>query len=129
MNMEQRHGVSNEIDQFLEDVVEQIQYKPVRDEIKEEIAAHIEDRKEEYVLQGMDESKAWNTAIENMGDTLEIGVQFNKVRRVQNNPLTVILILTLIVIGIFGNVRAALITHSGIWFSDLFYFLYGVIIF
>lgn len=127
--MEQRHGSSNEIDKYLDDVVEQIQYKPVRDEIKDEIAAHIEDRKEEYVRQGMDESKAWNKAIENMGDAVEIGTQINNVRKVQHNPLTVILIITLIMIGILGNVRADLIISNNMSLSNFFYCLYGVIIF
>ncbi len=74
--MEQQHGASNKIDVFLEDVAEQIQYKPIRDEIKEELAAHIEDKKEEYIWQGLDDTNAQDKAIDDMGDAVEIGVRF-----------------------------------------------------
>lgn len=127
--MEQQHGPSKKLDLFLDDVIEQIQYKPIRDEIKEELAAHIEDKKAEYVLGGMEESNAWNKAIENMGDAVEIGAHLNSVRKVQSNHLTVILIIALIVIGILGNIRVGIASNSEISFSDFFYYLYGIIIF
>ncbi len=127
--MEHQHGPSKKLDLFLDDVIEQIQYKPIRDEIKEELAAHIEDKKAEYVLGGMEESNAWNKAIENMGDAVEIGAHLNSVRKVQSNHLTVILIIALIVIGILGNIRVGIASNSEISFSDFFYYLYGIIIF
>lgn len=127
--MGQQPGATKEVNRFLEDVAEQIQYKPIRKEIKEELEAHIEDRKEEYTLQGMDEADAWNKAIDHMGDAVEIGVHLNEVRKVQKNPLTVILVIALMVIGLLGNIRAGMVEKSGIFFLDSSYFLYGFTIF
>ncbi len=127
--MEQQHGASNKAELFLEDVAEQIQYKPVRDEIKEELAAHMEDRKAEYVSQGMDDLKAWDKAAEEMGDAVEIGVRLNEARKLQKNQPAVHLVMALLAIGLLGNLRLMMVTDSGFWFSGIFYFLFGFIVF
>ena len=66
-DMEQQPGAVEGINSFLEDVAEQIQYKPVREEIKAELAAHIDDRKAEYMELGMDASKAEMKAVTRYG--------------------------------------------------------------
>lgn len=124
-----QYGATKEIDQFLDDVVEQIQYKPIRNEIKEELAAHIEDRKAEYILQGMETSAALKKAIENMGNAVEIGVHLNKVRKVQKNPFIVILIILLMCIGIAGSVRVRMFPNNRSSLTDISYFFYGLTIF
>jgi len=127
--MEQQPGAFEGMDPFLEDVAEQIQYKPVRDEIKSELAAHIEDRKAEYAGQGLEYDKAWEKALEDMGDAVEIGVRLNEAHRLQRNQTVVALVMALASIGIIGNIRLMLVENLGIWFSGLFYFLCGITIF
>lgn len=129
MDMEQQPGTIKEIEKFLDDVVEQIQYKPVRIEIKEELAAHIEDRKAEYINKGMDNYSAQHKAIVNMGNAVELGVHLNKIRKVQKNPLLVILITILMCVGIFGSVQVRMFPNHNSSVADISYFFYGLGIF
>ncbi|MFT4146026.1 MAG: permease prefix domain 1-containing protein [Mobilitalea sp.] len=127
--MEQQHGPSKNLNLFLEDVVEQIQYIPAREEVKAELTAHIEDRKEEYREQGMEELTAYNKAIEDMGDAIEIGIRMNEVRKLQSNKPALLLIMSLFALGVMGNIRLIITTNSGDWFRHLFYFLFGFMVF
>lgn len=127
--MEQQHGPSNNLNVFLEDVVEQIQYKPVRNDVKAELAAHIEDRKEEYKVQGMEELTAYNKAIEDMGDAVEIGIRMNEIRKLQSNQPALLMVMSLFAFGVMGNIRLMITTNSENWFTHLFYFLFGFVVF
>jgi hypothetical protein len=127
--MEQQHGPSNNLNLFLEDVAEQIQYKPVRADVKAELTAHIEDRKEEYREQGMEELTAYNKAIEDMGDAVDIGIRMNEVRKLQSDQPALLMIISLFSLGVMGNIRLLITTNSGDWFTQLFYFLFGFVVF
>lgn len=127
--MEQQHGPSKNLNLFLEDVVEQIQYKPVRNEVKAELTAHIEDRKEDYREQGLEELTAYNKAIEDMGDAVEIGIRINEVRKLQSNQPALLMIISLFALGVLGNIRLMITTNSVDWFTHLFYFLFGFVVF
>lgn len=124
--MEQQPGAFEGIHAFLEDVAEQIQYKPIREEIKVELAAHIEDRKAEYMEQGMEASKAERNAVEDMGNAVEVGAQLNEVRSLQKNQPAVLLVMALVAIGILGNVRLMLAEQSGLRLFSFFYFVFGI---
>ncbi len=128
-DMEQQHGAFEGMEPFLEDVAEQIQYEPVRAEIKAELAAHIEDRKAEYIDQGLEADKAQEKALEDMGDPVEVGIRLNETRGLQKNHFAVILVMALAAIGIIGNIRLAMVENLGIWLSGFFYFLCGITIF
>ncbi len=127
--MEQQHGPSKNLNLFLEDVVEQIQYKPVRNEVKAELTAHIEDRKEDYREQGLEELTAYNKAIEDMGDAVEIGIRMNEVRKLQRNQPALFIIISLFALGVIGNIRLMITTNSENWFTHIFYFLFGFVVF
>ncbi len=66
---------------FLNKVSEQIKYKPIRKDICEEMKSHINDIKEEYIKNGLNEKEAEVKAILQMGDAEEIGKKLNKIHK------------------------------------------------
>ena len=54
--------------EFLNNVCEQIKYKPIRNEIAEELQGHIKDIKESYIEEGVNEEEAEKKAIKQMGE-------------------------------------------------------------
>lgn len=70
-----------QIKEFLNSVCEQIKYKPIRQEISEEIENHIEELKENYISDGLDEKIAEEQAIKQMGNAEEIGKKLNKIHK------------------------------------------------
>ena len=58
---------------FLNTVCLEIKYKPVRDGIAEELKTHIQDIKEDYINKGIEEQKAEEKAVIQMGNAEEIG--------------------------------------------------------
>ena len=47
-----------QIKEFLNNVCEQIKYKPIRNEIAEELENHIKEAKENYIQEGIEEIEA-----------------------------------------------------------------------
>ena len=88
-----------QIKEFLDSVCEQIKYKPIREDIAEELKNHIEELKENYIQEGMKEEIAEQKAIEQMGDSKEIGKKLNKIHRPK---LDWKLLLILIILLCFG---------------------------
>ena len=70
-----------QIKEFLNNVCEQIKYKPIREEIAKELENHIEESKENYIQGGMEEKLAEEKAIKQMGEAEEIGKGLNKIHR------------------------------------------------
>jgi len=58
------------ISHFLEEVTEQISYKPLRPSIYQELESHINDRIEEYESQGLSHDDAEHKALRGMGDAI-----------------------------------------------------------
>ena len=84
------------LNHFLEDVDEQIAYKPIHAAVNEELRAHVEDKAEIYMEYGIEEDEAYEKAIRDMGDASVIGIQMNETHhlRIAKPLLTAILILT-----------------------------------
>ncbi len=89
------------IKEFLDSVCKQIKYKPIRENIAEELKNHIEESKENYIQEGLEEQIAEEKAIEQMGDSEEIGKKLNKIHRPKLDWKLLILILILVAYGIF----------------------------
>ncbi len=70
-----------QIKEFLNQVCEQIKYKPIRKEIAEELENHIKEAKENYILEGMNEMDAQCRAISQMGEAEAIGKKLNKIHK------------------------------------------------
>lgn len=85
--------------EFLNKVCEQIKYKPIRNEISQELENHIEELKESYIQEGIKEDEAEQKAIIQMGEAEEIGKKLNKIHKPKMNLLLLILVLILIAFG------------------------------
>ena len=70
-----------QIKEYLKSICEQIKYKPIREEISNEIEAHIIDLKQEYINDGIKEEDAEQKAINQMGNAEEIGKKLNQIHR------------------------------------------------
>lgn len=92
---------------FLNTVCEQIKYKPVRPGIAEELEQHINDVKEEYISKGMEENKAEEQAVLQMGNAEEIGRRLNKIHKPRLDWKLIILIAILIGFGILATIIKA----------------------
>lgn len=88
------------INEFLNNVCDKIKYKPIRNEISEELKNHIEEQKEDFIQNGIEEKLAEEKAIENMGNAEELGKKLNKIHRPKLDWKLVVLILILITFGI-----------------------------
>lgn len=70
--------------QFLNTVLQQIKYRKIHPEISAELNSHIDELIEQYVSSGMDQDKAEEKAIRQMGDPVIIGAKLHK----QHKPKT-----------------------------------------
>lgn len=83
------------VKEFLNNVCKEIKYKPARKPIFEELGSHIDEIKYENICQGLSENQAEEIAVEQMGDSKQIGKRLNKIHRPKLDwkLLTLILIL------------------------------------
>lgn len=88
-----------QIKEFLENVVNQIKYKPIRAEISKEMENHLIEAKENYISEGMTENRAEEEAIRQMGNAEEIGRKLNKIHRPQLDWKLLLLTIILIIFG------------------------------
>jgi len=88
--------------EFLENICMQIQYKPVRKSIAEELEMHIQEKKDAYMESGMQEVEAEETAVLEMGLAKEIGKQLNKIHKPKMNWKLFGLIFILMAFGMLA---------------------------
>ena len=88
-----------QIKEFLDNVCEQIKYKPIREDIAEELKNHIEELKENYIQEGMKEEIAEKKAIEQMGDSKEIGKRLNKIHKTKLDWKLLVILTILLCLG------------------------------
>lgn len=93
-----------DIKSFLNTVCEQIKYKPIRPGISEELEQHINDVKEEYIAKGMEDNEAEEKAVLQMGDAEDIGKKLNKIHKPRLDWKLIILICILIGFGVFATI-------------------------
>ena len=98
-----------QIKEFLDNVCNQIKYKPIRENIAEELKNHIEETKENYIQEGLQEKKAEEKAINEMGDAEEIGKSLNKIHRPKFDWKLVLIIIVLLC---FGGLVSFIRTYS-----------------
>ena len=87
------------VSRFLDEVTDQISYKPLRPSIRQELEAHIRDRIEEYESQGLSPADAEDRAIRGMGDAIAIGTELNEAHRLQKSPWLAFITSLLLVTG------------------------------
>lgn len=88
-----------QIKEFLNTVCEQIKYKPIRNNISEELENHIEESKENYIKDGLKEQEAEEKAITQMGDAKEIGKRLNKIHKPKLDWKLLIILIVLLGFG------------------------------
>ncbi len=67
--------------EYLNSLTEQIRNKHAKELVLAEITAHIEDQREAYLLEGMDEEKAEEMAVKEMGNPVDTGIQLDRIHR------------------------------------------------
>lgn len=67
--------------EYIEKVLEQIRCRQVREPLKRELEAHIDDQTEAFISVGLPESEAEEEAVKTMGDPAETGVGLDAVHR------------------------------------------------
>lgn len=114
------------IKEFLNQVCQQIQYQPIRQQISEEIENHLRERKEMYLTEGMSENEAEREAVRQMGEAEEIGQKLNRIHRPQLDwKLLLITIILLIFGGLVGFTRKQ---NFGQGANSLYQYGFGIVI-
>lgn len=75
----------HEMEEYLEKLKEQIRNPKAREMVAAEIKNHIMDQAEEYERQGMEREAAVFTAVRQMGDPVEAGVELDHIHRPRMN--------------------------------------------
>lgn len=83
-------------EEYLQILTEQIRCKKARKPVETEIRNHIDDQMESNMMNGMEQAKALEAAIMEMGDPVEVGVSLDRIHR-KKMPWKEI-----IIIGILG---------------------------
>lgn len=86
--------------EFINKVTEQVRYQKARQGIEQELLSHIEDQKEAFMLNGMDEAEASQRAVQEMGDPVEIGVSLDGVHRPKMEWKMILFVFALSITGI-----------------------------
>ena len=87
------------VKEFLNNVSNQIKYRPIRGIIIEELEEHIDEIINENMTNGLSEELAEETAIKQMGNPVQIGKNLNKIHKPKMDWITLILTLILILVG------------------------------
>lgn len=115
--------------EFLENVCNQIKYKPIREDISEELSLHIQEQKEEYIKEGFGEKIAEEKAVSNMGEADEIGKKLNKIHKPKFDWMLFLLVAILIGFG-FLITSIKVQRDDGIYYlkRHIVYFVLGLIV-
>lgn len=87
---------------FLEDVSEQISYKPLRPSIARELEDHIRDRADQYRSQGLSQEEAEKKAVAAMGNPVSIGTELNAIHHTRVCVPLIALTAVLLLSGFFA---------------------------
>lgn len=113
------------IKEFLENVCNEIKYKPIREDISEELSLHVQEQKEEYIKYGLEENIAEERAVSNMGEATEIGKKLNKIHRPKFDWILTLLVA--ILIG-FGFLITIIKTQTDVNSGNFYFIRYSIIL-
>lgn len=85
--------------EFLDNVCNEVKYKPANKMISDELEGHIEDLKNDNLCKGYTDKQAEEKAVEQMGDAKKIGKRLNKIHRPKLDWITLIFSLAFIYLG------------------------------
>ncbi len=108
------------MEKYLQAVLEQIRCEKVHPYIREELMGHIQDQIEDNRKSGMSEKEAEEAAVRDMGDPVEIGVEFDRIHRPQIAWKMLIVIGVISVLGILVHFFITRqIADSNLWDSSV----------
>lgn len=108
------------MEKYLQAVLEQIRCKKVHPYIREELMGHIQDQMEDNRKSGMSEKEAEEAAVRDMGDPVEIGVEFDRIHRPQIAWKMLIVIGVISLLGILVHFFITRqIADSNLWDSSV----------
>jgi len=116
------------IKEFLENVCNEIKYKPIREDISEELSLHIEEQKDEYIKKGFEERIAEEKAVSNMGEAQEIGKKLNKIHKPKFDWILTLLVAILIGFGFLITIIKEQKTQNYCLEQHIIYFILGIIL-
>lgn len=90
--------------EYLTAVTEQMRCKRARDMVAAELCSHIEDQRDAYMAEGMDQSLAESEAVRQMGDAVSVGMELDRIHRPRLDKKTLILMAA---ISLFGMLMQA----------------------
>lgn len=88
------------MEEYLEKLTDQIRCKLARDPIYEELRCHMEDQKDAYMEEGMDEEEAEAAAVLDMGDPVLTGAEFDRLHRPEMPWKMIVLIMIVSLTGL-----------------------------
>lgn len=120
----------DEIDEYLNSVCSQVRWKKSHEYIKKELSEHIEDQTNAFISSGIDENTALKKAISEMGDSIIVGTEFDRVYRPKINLFTLISLLIIVLISISAKAYITYICNENIILENyIFEFLFAIIAF
>ena len=115
--------------EFLKNVCSKIKYKPAIIPITEELKSHIEEIKQDKISIGFSEKEAEEMAVNEMGNSAEIGNELNKIHRPKLEWKILVIAISLILIRFFLYFNQYLEYYSvSIISKDIFYIIIGILI-
>ena len=95
--------------EYLKSLTEQIRTKRARTMVAEEVEAHIEDQKQDFMAHGLGEEEAESMAVAEMGDPVEAGVKLDCIHRPKTEWT---ILISILVVSVMGLILQAIITSS-----------------
>lgn len=92
--------VNSVVAKFLGDVLGEVKCKEVHATLHQELLDHIECLKEDYIEEGMEEDIAYEKAIAQMGEAMEVGKALNKAHKPRMEWSVLALIIGIVSVGI-----------------------------
>lgn len=96
----------DKLQEWLELLGSQLQWKPGRKLAVRELKAHILDQQEDFQARGMNEEEALTASLKEMGDPVKIGAELDKLHRPKSCLLPLLTIAALTILGI--SIQSAL---------------------
>ena len=88
------------MEEYIKKLLEQIRFEKAHKAIGDEIRAHIEDQIEKNMSDGMDKETAEKSAVEDMGDPVEVGISMDRVHRPR---MAWSIVVAAFVVGVLGG--------------------------
>lgn len=117
-----------DIKSYLDSVCNQIRWKKARETVSQELENHINDQKDAYIADGMDDKSALEKAIQDMGDPVVTGEQLDRVHRPRPDWIMVGLVALLVAVGTIVQYYLSL-GDSNMFKHYLFYAPIGIVAF